>query len=207
MSIRRFLPSTALGLGVTIGTGVLMASLIATEFQPQDKVAALVYDINPVAEDIAEPLDRKPPELMQKVETPPPPPDIEKVKAELPTTKLVETELIPNFVPPVLEREKFVFTVADGDAQPIFRPAPIMPSRANRSGHCTVLFDVSADGMPYNIQTSSCSQKLFERATVKSVQRWKFKPKSSDGINVAMTGLRNKVSYRLTDERGNIIPE
>ena len=197
MSIRRFLPSTALGLGVTIGTGVLMASLIATEFQPQDKVAALVYDINPVAEDIAEPLDRKPPELMQKIETPPPPPAIEK---ELPRTPLVEI---------ITEIENIHYTVrdGDGDGQLIFRPAPIMPARANRSGHCTVLFDVSANGTPYNIQTSSCSQKLFERATVKSVQRWKFKPKSSDGINVAMTGLRNKVSYHLTDEHGNIIPE
>jgi protein TonB len=70
-----------------------------------------------------------------------------------------------------------------------------------------VRFDVSAEGAPFNVQATYCTQSLFERATVKSVQRWKFNPKIVNNRPVAMRGVENKVSYRLTDERGNIIPE
>ena len=82
-----------------------------------------------------------------------------------------------------------------------------MPPRTEKSGHCRVRFNVSAEGAPFDVQTTYCTQSLFERATLKSVQRWKFNPKIVNGRPVAMTGVENKVTYRLTDERGQLIPE
>ena len=69
------------------------------------------------------------------------------------------------------------------------------------------MVDGSPVGAPFNVITTFCTQRLFERATIKSVQRWKYNPKIVDGRAVARNGVENKVTYRLTDERGRIIPE
>jgi len=208
MSIKRFVPSAALSIGITAGIGLFMAAMIAVEFKPQDKAETLGFEINPQVEDIASPPGREPPKLTQRVETPPPPPIIERV----PKTK-VDVDIVElrgkkiDIDPPVIKIAGPIFIPSDANVQPILRIPPNMPPRANRSGHCRVKFDVSAEGAPYNVQTTYCSQSLFERATIKSVQRWKFKPKISGGLPVPMSGLRNKVTYRLTDERGKLIPE
>jgi protein TonB len=85
-----------------------------------------------------------------------------------------------------------------------------MPPRfaqGNNSGHCEVRFDVSADGSPYNVVTTYCTSSLLERPTVKSVLKWKFRPKTVDGQPVAMRGIKNQVTYRLLDQSGETLPE
>jgi len=82
-----------------------------------------------------------------------------------------------------------------------------MPTRAERSGHCDVRFNVSAEGAPYDIKVTRCTQSLFERSTLRSVAKWKYRPRIENGQAVAMQGITNRVVYRLTDERGEIIPE
>ncbi len=208
MSIKRIMPSAVLAIGVTTAIGLFMAAMIATEFVPQEKHVTLSYEINPQVEDIETPPDREQPKAFDRVETPPPPPSIERAESGLPDIELTVLDGdIPDFIPPIIDPGDFIIQVADGDPQPIFRGTPMMPPRAQRSGHCLVRFNVSAKGAPYNIKTTYCTQSLFERATIKSVEGWKFKPKITNGLPVAMSGLRNKVTYRLTDERGNIIPE
>ena len=208
MTIKRLAPSAVLAVGVTCVIGLGMAAMIKSEFTPQEKTKALTFDINPVPQDILPPPDRAMPEQIQRVETPPPPPRIEQVDATEPTVEIVSLDGgVPDFDMPDIDQENFVITVSDRDAIPTVRIAPIMPPRADRSGHCRVRFDVSAEGAPFNVQATYCTQSLFERATIKSVQKWKFNPKIVNGRSVAMRGVENKVSYRLTDERGKLIPE
>jgi len=208
MSIKRIVPSAVLAIGVTTGIGVFMAAMIATEFEPQEKHVTLGLEINPQVEDIETPPDREAPKPLEAIETPPPPPMIDHAESILPDVDLTLLDGdIPDFIPPTIDPGDFVIQIADGDPQPIFRGTPMMPPRAQRSGHCRVRFDVSAEGAPYNVATTYCTQSLFARATIRSVQRWKFKPKISNGRPVAMSGLQNKVTYRLTDERGKLIPE
>ena len=208
MSVKRLAPSAVLAVGVTVLIGLGMAAMIKSEFTPQEKSKALTFDINPVPEDIAPPPDRVMPNRVERVETPPPPPRIEQVEASEPTVEIVSLDGgVPDFDIPEINQQVFVITVSDREVQPLVRIAPIMPPRAEKSGHCRVRFDVSAEGAPFNVQATYCTQSLFERATVKSVQRWKFNPKIVNNRPVAMRGVENKVSYRLTDERGNIIPE
>jgi len=97
--------------------------------------------------------------------------------------------------------------VSDRDAQPLVRIPPIMPPRAEKSGHCRVRFDVSPEGAPFNVITTYCTSKVFDRASTKSVQKWKYNPKIVDGRPVSRTGVESKITFRLTDERGKIIPE
>ena len=193
---------------VTVGLFVLMMTLIAEEFKPQEKLATASFDINPTVEDIKVIKRDTKVKQVKKVVTPPPPPTIERQQAAKPQERIASLEgAIPDFEAPKSDRKNFKIAVSDRDAQPLVRIPPIMPPRAEKSGHCRVKFDVSPEGAPFNVMTTFCTQRLFERATIKSVQRWKYNPKIVDGRAVARNGVENKVTYRLTDERGRIIPE
>ena len=208
MTYTRLAPSAVLAVGVTVIITLGMAKMIKTEFTPQEKSENLAFEINPQVE---EPLvitrtERK--LEVKRVETPPPPPVIDRAKASKPKERIADLKgSIPTFEAPQIDKTIFEVKISDRDVQPLVRIAPIMPTNAERSGHCKVRFNVSAQGAPYDITTSYCSQSLFERATIKSVAKWKYNPKIVNGRAVAMTGVENKVTYRLSDERGRLIPE
>ena len=106
-----------------------------------------------------------------------------------------------------LSRDDFNIKVTDRDAQPLVRIPPIVPPRARWSGHCNLKFDVSPQGQTFNISTTSCTENLFERPSIQSVQKWKYNPKIVDGKPISRTGVQTKISFKLRDERGNILPE
>ena len=193
---------------VTVVLFVLMMSLISEEFKPQDKRELDAFEINPKVEDV-QILERETKITeIKKIETPPPPPQIERQKADRPAEPIASLEgAVPEFEAPQIDRSQFQITVSDRDAQPLVRIPPIMPPRADKSGHCKVKFNVSPEGQPFDVQTTYCTQSLFSRPTIKSVQKWKYNPKIQDGRPVGRTGVVSKISFRLTDDRGNIIPE
>ncbi len=204
----RFLPSSIGALFVTIGLGVFMAEMISVEFSPQTKSDTANFEINPIVEDLAAPPPRNPPQKDNEMEVPPPAPRIDHIKVTQPNVRPIDVEgAIPDFSLPDINIEPQFLLVNDGDAIPHVRVPPIMPLRAQRSGHCAVSFDVSVEGAPFNIQTPYCSDSIFKRATVKSVARWKYKAKIQNGQPVMRRNVRNKVIFRLLDDRGNIIPE
>jgi len=208
MAIKRYIPSAVLALGVTCGLGLFMAGMIKTEFTPQKKAESLGFEINPHVEDIEPPAEIMPLDPLRQVEIPPAPPIIDKG-----TPEKVDVPPTPVEVPPDISDVEIILVAGpamipiDRNVQPILRPPPNMPLRANRSGHCKVMFDVTAEGQPMNVQTSFCTQSLFSRPTIKSVQRWKFNPRIENGRPVGREGLTNIVRFNLTDERGRLIPE
>jgi protein TonB len=185
-----------------------MKALIAGDFKPQKKLAAANFDINPQVDDIKLVVRETKVQEIKKVVTPPPPPQIERQQAAKPTEAIASLEgAIPEFEAPKIDRSNFKITVSDRDAQPLVRIPPIMPARAERSGHCKVKFDVSPEGQPFNVVATFCSQSVFKRASTKSVQKWKYNPKIVDGRATARKGVESRITFRLADERGNIIPE
>lgn len=193
---------------VTVVLFVLMMSLISEEFKPADKLDINSFEINPKVEDVKI-LERETTITeIKKIETPPPPPQIERQKADRPAEPIASMEgAVPEFEAPEIDRSQFQITVSDRDAQPLVRIPPIMPPRAEKSGHCKVKFNVSPDGAPFDVETTYCTQSLFSRPTVRSVQKWKYNPKIQDGRPVGRRGVESIIRFRLTDERGNIIPE
>lgn len=95
----------------------------------------------------------------------------------------------------------------DGDASPCMRVPPIMPPNAERSGHCTLKFDVTERGYTENIIAMSCTEDLFKRASIQSVKLWVYTPKVERGQAVSRPGVETKASFKLSDEQGNLIPE
>ena len=120
---------------------------------------------------------------------------------------LILISIAPLSASAQIDRNKFKIVVSDRDAQPLVRIPPIMPPRAELSGHCKVRFDVSPEGAPFNVEATYCTQRLFKRAATKSVQKWKYNPKIIDGVPVMRSGIENKITFNLTDERGNVLPE
>lgn len=193
---------------VTVLLFVLMMSLISEEFKPEDKLELNAFEINPKVEDV-QILERETTiTKIQKIETPPPPPQIERAKADRPAEPISSIEgAVPEFEAPQIDRSAFKITVSDRDAQPLVRIPPQMPPRAEKSGHCRVKFNVSPEGQPFDVTATYCSQSLFERPSIRSVQKWKYNPKIQDGRPVGRVGVESKITFRLADERGNIIPE
>ena len=95
----------------------------------------------------------------------------------------------------------------DGDAAPCVRVPPIMPPMAKKSGHCKMLFDVSPKGRPENIKTTYCSQTYYAKSSIESVKWWFYTPKVERGQAVTRYGVESKITFKLSDEEGNIIPE
>lgn len=200
-----FIPIAAI---VTFILFQAMMALIAGEFKAQEKFAAANFEINPTVDDIKVLKRETKVQQVKKVITPPPPPQIERQQAAKPTEAIASLEgAIPEFEAPKIDRQNFKIQVSDRDAQPLVRIPPIMPPRAEKSGHCKVKFDVSPEGQPFNVVASYCTQSLFKRPSIKSVQKWKYNPKIVDGRAVARSGVQSKISFKLADERGNIIPE
>ena len=193
---------------VTVFLFVLMMSLISEEFKPQDKLDLDSFEINPKVEDVKI-LERETKITeIKKIETPPPPPQIERQKADRPAEPISSMEgAVPEFEAPEIDRSQFQITVSDRDAQPLVRIPPLMPPRAEKSGHCKVRFNVSPEGAPFDVDTFYCTQSLFSRPTIKSVQKWKYNPKIQDGRPVGRVGVESTVRFRLSDDRGNLIPE
>lgn len=106
-----------------------------------------------------------------------------------------------------IDRDVLNVEVSDRDAQPLFRIPPIMPPRAEKSGHCKVKFDVSPEGKPFNVIATYCTETWFRRSSIRSVEKWRYNPEIVEGVAVQRKGLETKVNFQLADEYGNIIPE
>lgn len=200
-----FMPVAAI---VTAGLFLLMVALISDDFEAKPKPEALEFEINPIVEDVQIVRRQTQVASAKKVNTPPPPPQIERQAAAQPTEAIASIEgAIPDFEAPRLERKDFKIQVSDRDAQPLVRIPGQMPPKADKSGHCKMRFNVGTDGAPFNIDAYFCTDRVFERESKKATSKFKYRPKIVDGVAVNMVGVETKITYRLLDERGRLIPE
>lgn len=98
-----------------------------------------------------------------------------------------------------------------GKALPILRVPPIMPRRAERSGHVIVKFDLNETGLPINITKVSASSEVFVKSALKSVEGWRFSPienvPNDDYDPKDRQSIINTITFKLSDENGRLIPE
>ena len=95
----------------------------------------------------------------------------------------------------------------DRDAQPLVRVAPTFPVQIDKSGHCNLKFDVTAEGRPTLVSVVDCTSNVFAQPSINNVRRWIYEPRLINGEKVRRYGVQTKITFRLMDERGNIIPE
>ena len=94
---------------------------------------------------------------------------------------------------------------SDGDVIALVRVNPQYPQRAAErgiEGFCTVYFTITALGTTRDAYVpegeANCSNSLFQRPSLRAIERFKFKPKIVDGSAVEIEHA-NRFIYELED--------
>lgn len=84
---------------------------------------------------------------------------------------------------------------------------PNVPPLAKRSGHCLMIHDVTPAGFPTNIKTKSCTDNIFRNSSIVSTMQTRYAPQTQNGAPAFLVNATRKVSFKLVDKRGNVVPE
>ena len=198
----RYIISIVVGSMITVSLLFIMQLLIVTGKQaltdPRERhkleFVRVKRNENLNVEDIVPEKPPKPPE------TPPetPPQDMDNVNPDAPTI---------NVAPPTVSANTDIggpggMNIAEGDYLPIVRVAPVYPARAlsrGLEGFVDLSFTVTTTGTvkdPVVIQSTS---SLFERAAIRAVLKFKYKPRVQDGVPVDVPGVKTRISFQLED--------
>lgn len=181
--------------GVTLGLLYLMHLLIYVEEVLIEEDAPKVVPVVMEFEEIA----TIPPSPPKKVDDPlPQPPTL--VEVEKVTPEIKSTGIIPTFTREWGGGPK-IGLVGGGQLLPYLRVQPRYPSRAlarGQEGFVDVMFDVSEYGATGNAQVLySEPSGVFDRATLRAVSQWKYKPNYVDGVPVRTSGLKERIRFTI----------
>jgi protein TonB len=140
---------------------------------------------------------------------PPPLPREPPAEPPLPRLDPVRPALVPVMAPPIqiatrieLSPSGFSLDSGDGEYLPLVKVAPIYPRRAlNRGveGFVVVEFSVTDRGTVRDARVIEAvpDNGMFDAAALAAVEKFKYKPRVIDGAAVEVTGVRNKITFRL----------
>lgn len=134
-------------------------------------------------------------------EDPPVIPEIEPyILSEGPPT--IAGPAIPNDGP-VIDDGDHAFGPMDSNAMPIAQIQPQYPEAAARNGiegFVIVQFDVNENGGVINPDILvSEPDGIFDRASIRALERWRYQPKMVAGKAVPMRGLQTRFSFSLRE--------
>jgi len=92
--------------------------------------------------------------------------------------------------------------MGDGDYLPIVRVRPIYPRRAQSrglEGQCLVEFTVDTTGATKDEAVVECTSSMFASASLKAVQKFKYKPRVVDGVPQEVRGVQTIITYEMED--------
>jgi len=196
-SLVRSLVGALVAVPVALGLLFLMQALIDREYQQEDiknrKIADIVVPEREIDINVKE---TKP----EKVEDPEePPPEMEPMEVDF------DTDLnVANIAPGAsvdVSISSSGMAAGDGEYLPIVKVAPIYPRRAQTrgiTGYCIVEYTVTKSGSIRDPRPVDCEPSgVFERASVKAAEKFKYKPRVVDGEPIEVAGVQNKFTYEL----------
>jgi protein TonB len=193
----RVLVGGLLAVPVAIGLFYVMQSLVSREFEQQETDARKIADIVVPDKVIETNVKEVKPEKVEDPEEPPP--DLEPIQFD---TKIdMNTGNIAPQAKITLNLNATGMSSGDGEYLPIVKVAPIYPRRAQTrgiSGYCIVEYTVTTTGAIRDPQAIDCQpQGLFESASVKAAEKFKYKPRVVDGNAIEVAGVQNKFTFEL----------
>ncbi len=139
----------------------------------------------------------------QKPEEPPPPPDLSLSRTNSLDEGLQELVLGIGLNLAIEGGPNLGAAVSDSDPVPVVRVNPQYPPRAaerGTEGWVELAFTISASGTVQDAEvTKSRHGKVFDRAALRAVRRWKYNPKIKDGNPVERHGLTVRLEFHLED--------
>jgi protein TonB len=198
----RYAFSIVIGVVVTMSLLFLMQVLIATGKQaltkPRDRAKLEFVRVKRNESlNVEEFTPEKPP---KPPETPPetPPQDMDNIDPSAPTISVA---------PPTVATDTSIggpggMNIAEGDYLPIVRVAPVYPARAlsrGLEGYVDLSFTVTTTGTVRDPIVLFSTSSLFERAAVRAVLKFKYKPRVVDGVPVDVPDVKTRISFQIED--------
>lgn len=194
--------SFLLALAITMGLFFLMQSLISQDARLGDTRKNKVIEFVRVRRDSAiQEKERELPDKPKK-EEPPPPPELD---FSAPDTATGETMSIAasgvDLGVNMSAGTGIGVASADSDVAPLVRVLPVYPARAQErgiEGYVIVEFSIAPDGTVKDaVVLESEPAKIFDRAALRAIAKWKYKPKIEDGVAVERAGIRVRMPFEL----------
>ena len=194
------LPAAGLAIVVVFGLLFLMQALInADQGEPEDSTVFAIPDIwqeEPEVTEFKKEIDIT---EIDEVDTPPELPQVDiALDSDVDFGGLSGGDLDLD-----IQVQNGAFS--DGDVIALVRQQPDYPQRAAErgiEGFCTVYFTITALGITRDAYIPEgeeyCSNSLFERASIRAIERFKFKPKIVDGEAVEIEHA-NRFVFELAD--------
>lgn len=188
------------GLGVTGLLLLGMTQLIATDYQaPVDNPLPRIAPIHMPA---VEPTVYRKETVLKPQEVPPP---------VTPTTvdRRVEPGEVPVVLPPpTTTGTEIDLSIISSDPLPIYKPAPRYPRTASArgiEGYVVVQFTITKNGSVRDpsvvggFDQTGAPTEVFDRAALRAVERFKYRPPVVDGETVEQQGVRNRITFKLAE--------
>lgn len=197
--IARYITAVAVGGGVTFGLLFIMQLLIATGEEAVTDAERFRMDefVRVERNEIIETKKQKPEK--------PPEPEVPPEMPEPQNSNQFDNSMAVSVTAPTTSVNLNVsgvgFGVSDGEYLPIVKVAPVYPSRAlsrGLEGYVIVEFTVTQAGAVKDVFVVESTSSLFERAAVEAAYKFKYKPRVIDGIAVEVPGVRNKITFEIT---------
>lgn len=198
----RYAFSIVIGVVVTMSLLFLMQVLIATGKQaltkPRDR--AKLEFVRVKRNEALNTEDFTPEKPPKPPETPPetPPQDMDNIDPSAPTI---------NVAPPTVSADTSIggpggMNIAEGDYLPIVRVAPVYPARAlsrGLEGYVDMSFTVTTTGTVRDPEVLFSTSSLFERAAMRAVLKFKYKPRVVDGVPVDVPNVKTRITFKIEE--------
>ncbi|MAA86606.1 MAG: energy transducer TonB [Haliea sp.] len=196
-SFVRVLVGALVAIPVAIGLFFVMQSLISREYQQEDVESRKIADIVVPETEIEGNAAQKKPEKVEDPEEPPP-------ELDTPDMDMDMDMNVVNTAPRAsvdVSISSSGMSSGDGEYLPIVKVAPVYPRRAQTrgiSGYCIVEYTVTRNGSIRDPRAVDCQPSgVFESASVKAAEKFKYKPRVVDGEPIEVAGVQNKFTYEL----------
>ena len=185
--------SAALAVPVAVALFFIMHSLVSRDFKQEDVKARKIADIVVPDKTIETNLNEVKPEKPDDPEEPPP--ELEPIQ--------FDTQLdmnVANTAPTTgINLNLNVSGMSSGDGEPAYEGGACLPTSCTDrsiSGYYyryTVLNWFDPDPFAVDCQPKG----IFERASLKASEKFKYKPRVVDGEPIEVAGVQNKFTYEL----------
>lgn len=193
----RLIIGAALAVPVAIGLFYIMQSLVSKDFEQEDTKSRKIADIVVPDKVIETNVKEVKPEKVEDPEEPPP--EMDPIQMDTDVDMNV-ANTAPN-ASVSLSIDSSGMSSGDGEYLPIVKVAPIYPRRAQTrgiEGYCIVEYTVTTSGSIRDPQPVDCSPAgIFDRASVRAAEKFKYKPRVVDGQAIEVAGVQNKFTFEL----------
>lgn len=196
-SIVRVIIAALVAVPVAVGLFFVMQSLIDREYEQEEVKSRKIADIVVPNKEIEVNVKEVKPEKVEDPEEPPP--DMQPLEFDMD----MDVDVV-NLAPTAkvdVSINSSGMSSGDGEYLPIVKVAPIYPRRAQTrgiTGYCIVEYVVTKSGSIRDPIPVDCQpQGVFERASLKAAEKFKYKPRVVDGEPIEVAGVQNKFTYEL----------